>query len=113
MRIVQNALREIGIPVFAGAWKPTPENPTAPDQYVVYTTMVTEEEHWDDEFRQYRVYVYLNLWSKGDPTEMVRRIRTDMRLAGFGFYEETDSYNDETDYNLVAATLVIYTEDTT
>jgi len=113
MRIVQNALREIGIPVFAGAWKPTPENPTAPDQYVVYTTMVTEEEHWDDEFRQYRVYVYLNLWSKGDPTEMVRRIRTDMRLAGFGFYEETDSYNDETDYNLVAATWVIYTEDTT
>ena len=113
MRIVQNALREIGIPVFAGVWKPTPENPTAPDQYVVYTTMVTEEEHWDDEFRQYRVYVYLNLWSKGDPTEMVRRIRTDMRLAGFGFYEETDSYNDETDYNLVAATWVIYTEDTT
>ena len=113
MRIVQNALRGIGIPVFAGAWKPTPENPTAPDQYVVYTTMVTEEEHWDDEFRQYRVYVYLNLWSKGDPTEMVRRIRTDMRLAGFGFSEETDSYNDETDYNLVAATWVIYTEDTT
>ena len=113
MRIVQNALREIGIPVFAGAWKPTPENPTAPDQYVVYTTMVTEEEHWDDEFRQYRVYVYLNLWSKGDPTEMVRKIRTDMRLAGFGFYEETDSYNVETDYNLVAATWVIYTEDTT
>ena len=36
-----------------------------------------------------------------------------MRLAGFGFYEETDSYNDETDYNLVAATWVIYTEDTT
>ena len=112
MRIVQEALAPTGIPTFAGAWKSTPANPTAPDQYIVYTTLVTEEEHWDDEFRQYRVYVYLNLWSKGDPTGAVNRIRTAMRLAGFGFYEETDSYNDDTDYHLVAATWVIYVNDT-
>ncbi len=112
MRIVQEALAPTGIPAFAGAWKSTPENPTAPDQYIVYTTMVTEDEHWDDEFQKYRVYVYLNLWSKGDPTAAVRSIRSAMRLAGFGFYDETDSYNDDTDYHLVAGTWVITVSDT-
>ncbi len=112
MRKVQEALQHTGIPAFAGAWKSTSSQPTAPAQYIVYNTMVTEDEHWDDEYRQYRVYVYLNLWSKGDPTEAVRTIRTAMRIAGFSFYDETDSYNHDTGYHLVAATWVIYVTDT-
>ena len=58
MKRVQNALRNIGIPVFAGAWKATAENTTPPHQYLVYTTQTYEDEHWDDANRRYRVYVY-------------------------------------------------------
>ena len=74
MRQVQDALASVGIEAFPGAWKPTAEHTTAPNQYIVYTTMTYEDEHWDDEFRRYRVYVYLNLWSRIDPTEALRRI---------------------------------------
>ena len=112
MRRVQDALASVGIEAFPCAWKPTPEHKTAPDQYIVYTTMTSETEHWDDEFRRYRVYVYLNLWSRIDPTEALRRIHAAMRQAGFAFYEENDSYNDDTDYHLVAGTWIIDVEDT-
>ncbi len=112
MRQVQDALASVGIEAFPGAWKPTAEHTTAPDQYIVYTTMTYEDEHWDDEFRRYRVYVYLNLWSRVDPTEALRRIHAAMRQAGFAFSEENDSYNDDTDYHLVAGTWIIDVEDT-
>ena len=35
-----------------------------------------------------------------------------MRQAGFAFSEENDSYNDDTDYHLVAGTWIIDVEDT-
>ena len=57
MRQVQDALASVGIEAFPGAWKPTAEHTTAPDQYIVYTPMTYEAEHWDEEFRRYRVYV--------------------------------------------------------
>ena len=52
MKRVQDALRPTGIPAFAGAWKATAENPTVPDQYLVYTTQTYETEHWDDALRR-------------------------------------------------------------
>lgn len=110
MRQVQEALRPTGIPAFAGAWQSTVQHPTAPEQYLVYTTMHTEDEHWDDTPRRYRVYVYLNLWSAGDPTDAVRRIRAVMRQAGFALSDETDSYNDDTRQTLVAWTWVSWLE---
>ena len=67
MKRVQEALQPTGIPAFAGAWKSTVAYPVTPEQYLVYTTMITEDEHWDDAARRYRVHVYLNLWSKTDP----------------------------------------------
>ena len=75
MKRVQDALKSTGIPAFAGAWKATAENPTAPEQYLVYTTQTYETEHWDDALRRYEVYVYLNLWCAGDPTDAIRRVR--------------------------------------
>ena len=36
MKRVQAALRSVGIPVFAGAWKTTAENATPPQQYLIY-----------------------------------------------------------------------------
>ena len=110
MKIVQNALQPTGIPAFAGAWKSTPAQPTAPDQYLVYTTMTREDEHWDDEFRRYRVYVYLNLWSANDPTAAIASVRAAMRQAGFAMLEESDSYNPDARQTLVAWTWVIRLE---
>ena len=110
MKQVQDALRPTGIPTFAGAWKVTPEHQTPPTEYLVYTTMTTEGEHWDDTVRKYRVYVYLNLWTMIDPTATIRRVRAAMRQAGFAMEDETDSYNDDTRQTLVAWTWVLEME---
>ena len=110
MKQVQDALRPTGIPTFAGAWKATPEYQTTPSEYLVYTTMTTEGEHWDDTVRKYRVYVYLNLWTMIDPTATIRRVRAAMRQAGFAMEDETDSYNDDTRQTLVAWTWVLEME---
>ena len=99
MKRVQEALQPTGIPAFAGAWKSTAEYPVTPEQYLVYTTMITEDEHWDDAARRYRVHVYLNLWIKTDPTEAIVRIRAAMRQAGFAMVEETDQMADDSGYN--------------
>lgn len=107
MKQVQDALRPTGIPTFAGAWKAAPEHQTLPTEYLVYTTMTTEGEHWDDAVREYRIYVYLNLWTMIDPTATIRLVRAAMRQAGFSMEDETDSYNDDTRQTLVSWTWVL------
>ena len=42
MRQVQEALKDIGIPVIAGIWRATSENQNPPLQYVVYSSTTTE-----------------------------------------------------------------------
>lgn len=111
MELVQKALEPTGIPAYADAWRPTQKHKTAPDTYIVYTTMTVETEHWDDTNRRYKVYVYLNLWTKDDPTEPIRLIRNAMRSGGFGMAQEITSYQEDTGYTLVACTWVIDTED--
>ena len=108
MQAVQTALASTGIPVFANAWHKTAAAPTAPDTYAVYTTLTTEDEHWDDTHIRYKVYVYLNLWTKGDPTENIQRIRSAMRGAGFALSSERDSYEEDTDNTLISWTWVIW-----
>lgn len=94
MKQVQNALRDIGIPVYAGVWRASTANQNPPAQYVVYSTATAEAAHEDDKPSVYRTYVYLNLWSDSDPTEMRRTIREAMYAAGFGMVEESDKgYN--------------------
>lgn len=110
MKEVQDALAELGVPVFALAWKATEAAPTAPDCYIVYTTMTSEDRHWDDDLRQYRVYVYLNLWSRADPTDTELTVREALRRAGFAMVEESDSYEPDTAYYCVSSTWVIRTE---
>ena len=110
MKQVQDALRPTGIPAFAGAWQSTVEYPIAPEQYLVYTTMTTEDEHWDDALRRYQLHVYLNLWTALDPTEAIRQVRAAMRRAGFAMLDETDSYNDDTRQTLIAWTWVCWME---
>lgn len=90
MKRVQNALIPTGILAFPGAWKPTAAQPITPTQYLVYTTMTLEDEHWDDALRRCRVYVYLNLWSDSDPTDAIRAVRAALRAAGFAMVEEDE-----------------------
>ena len=61
--------------------------------------------------RRYRVYVYLNLWSTVDPTEVIHLVRAAMRKAGFAFSDEAVSYNDDTRQTLVAWTWVCWEDD--
>ena len=107
MKRVQDALRPTGIPAFAGAWKATAENPTAPEQYLVYTTQTYETEHWDDALRRYEVYVYLNLWSDIDPTEMANRIRQAMYDADFWMLEESDKGYNQPAYDPATRTYTV------
>ena len=94
MKQVQEALANIGIPVMAGIWRATSENQNPPLQYVVYSSTTTEAEHYDDHVRALRTYVYLNLWSDIDPSEMAESIRQAMFGYGFGMLEESDKgYN--------------------
>lgn len=94
MKIVQQALSGIGIPVMAGVWRSTSPDQNPPPQYVVYSTKTTEDDHSDDRVTSLRTYVYLNLWSTIDPTAMADKIRRAMYAAGFSIVEETDKgYN--------------------
>ena len=94
MKQVQEALKGIGIPVMAGIWRATSPNQNPPVQYVVYSTTTTEASHQDDMTTSYRTFVYLNLWSDIDPTDMAGHIRAAMYAYGFAMVEESDKgYN--------------------
>ena len=94
MRQVQQALRDLGIPVMAGVWRASSAKQNPPVQYVVYSTTTTEASFQDDYVSSMRTYVYLNLWSDIDPSEMADRIRDAMYAYGFSMVEESDKgYN--------------------
>ena len=116
MRQVQEALANIGIPVFAGIWRATSPDQNPPVQYVVYSSTTTESSHQDDHVTSFRTYVYLNLWSDIDPTEMADTIREAMYNYGFTILEESDkgynqpSYDTATRQYTVQWTWVLYEE---
>ena len=94
MRQVQQALASLGIPVQAGIWRAASAQQNPPAQYVVYSTTKTEASHHDDAVTSYKTFVYLNLWSDGDPTETADRLRQLMYDYGFVMVEESDKgYN--------------------
>ena len=116
MRQVQEALKNIGIPVFAGIWRATSPDQNPPVQYVVYSSTTTENSHQDDHVTSFRTYVYLNLWSDIDPTYMADTIREAMYNYGFSILEESDkgynqpSYDTATRQYTVQWTWVLYEE---
>lgn len=94
MKQVQEALRDIDIPVMVGVWRASSAKQNPPTQYVVYSTTTTEGSFQDDYVSSTRTYVYLNLWSDTDPSEMADRIRAAMYAYGFFMVEESDKgYN--------------------
>ena len=90
----------------AGIWRATSPNQNPPVQYVVYSTTTTEASHQDDVTTSYRTYVYLNLWSDIDPTEMAGRIRAAMYAYGFAMVEESDKGYNQPAYD--TATLAVH-----
>lgn len=98
MRQVREALKGV-IAVSQDVYRPEDAAQEAPSQYAVYVTSTTEDEHWDDEARTLKTFVYMNLWSRTDPTEKARQIRQAMRAAGFSMAEEsTGSTKGEASY---------------
>lgn len=97
MKIVQEALADViasGVPVMEGIWRTEDENQNPPPQYVVYSTTITERQYWDDRPRAYSTTVYLDFWSKVDPTETRDLIRRCMYDAGFSIESESSKgYN--------------------
>ena len=116
MKQVQKALADIGIPVFAGIWRATSQDQNPPVQYVVYSSTTTENSHQDDHVTSFRTYVYLNLWSDIDPTDMAETIRQAMYDHGFSILEESDkgynmpAYDTATRQYTVQWTWVLYEE---
>lgn len=116
MRQVQEALADIGIPVFAGIWRATSPDQNPPVQYVVYSSTTTENSHQDDHVTSFRTYVYMNLWSDIDPTDMAETIRQAMYDNGFSILEESDkgynmpAYDTATRQYTVQWTWVLYEE---
>ena len=116
MKQVQQALADIGIPVFAGIWRATSPDQNPPVQYVVYSSTTTENSHEDDHVTSFRTYVYMNLWSDIDPTDMADTIREAMYNHGFTILEESDkgynmpAYDTATRQYTVQWTWVLYEE---
>ncbi len=116
MKQVQQALADIGIPVFAGIWRATSPDQNPPVQYVVYSSTTTENSHQDDHVTSFRTYVYMNLWSDIDPTDMAETIREAMYDHGFSILEESDkgynqpAYDTATRQYTVQWTWVLYQE---
>lgn len=88
MKQVQDALKNI-IQVQQDVYRPDSADMSTPAQYAVYTTVATEDEHWDDEAQSMKTFVYMNLWSQTDPTEKAKEIRKAMKEAGFSMAEES------------------------
>lgn len=99
MKQVQDALKDIHVPVVAGIWRATSSDQNPPDQYIVYSTTTKEETHFDDRVVATKTFVYMNLWSKGDPTQTADLVRAAMYAAGFGMVEETDQGYNQTAYD--------------
>jgi len=94
MKQVQEALSDINIPVMVGIWRASSAAQNPPAQYVVYSTTTAEAAYQDDYVSAVRTFVYMNLWSDGDPSETAARIRNAMYSYGFTMVEESDKgYN--------------------
>ena len=93
MRLVQTALAPAGLPCFASARLPTQKQATPPATYLVCTLSHREESHADDAATAWSLYVYLELYSAGDPTQARRAVDRAMYGAGFAMVEERETYD--------------------
>lgn len=67
----------------------------------------TETAFQDDRPAGYRTYIYLNLWSDIDPTDMANRIRQAMYDADFWMLEESDKGYNQPAYDPATRTYTV------
>lgn len=89
MKRVQEALKGLGIEAYQDVYRPQSAQEGGASQYIVYVTRTIEDEHYDDEAQSLRTYVYMNLWSTGNPRAMAGIVKEAMKKAGFAMVEET------------------------
>lgn len=112
MKIVQDSLKKTGIPSWSQIWQSTEECKTPPSQYYVYSYMLKPDEFQDDRHTSYAIYLYLQLWSYGDPTDAIETTRRVMFADGWAMEEETTkgykqpAYDEMTDQYCVIWTWV-------
>lgn len=94
MRQVQEALANLGIPVYPDVWR-SENGEFAPAQYVVYVANHIETDFWDGAPHTLLSNIYMNLWSMTPPTQTAETLKTLMWSAGFEMKEELtgNSYN--------------------
>lgn len=75
---VMTALKEIGVPVRFQTYTGTA------DSYITFFTYLEKpEQHADDKERTTGYYVQIDVWSKGDYTNLVNAVHKKMLAAGF------------------------------
>ena len=99
MKQVQEALKGIGIEVYQDVYRPKSAQNGSAAQFIVYVTRTVEENHYDDEAHGLKTWVYMNLWSTGNPNAMAKMVKKAMKQAGFAMVEEeTGSTSGEAKY---------------
>jgi hypothetical protein len=87
---VMTALKEIGVPVRFQTYTGTA------DSYITFFTYLEKpEQHADDEERITGYYVQVDVWSKGNYTDLVNAVHEKMLAAGFikqNFYDLYEDY---------------------
>ena len=99
MKRIQSDLKDTGIPAYAQVWKATKTIPKPPAQYLVYSVMRWPEAFRDDESTAVKTTVYLNLWSKTDPTAAAEKVRDALSQAGWAMEEEGTGTGSGSDYD--------------
>lgn len=90
-KLLMDALRPLGIPVAFQKYSGKSET------YITfYEYLSSGEEFEDDEEAVTAHYLQIDLWSKGDYTELVGQIRNALLLAGFRRLNEIDLYEEDT-----------------
>ena len=87
---VLQALKDIGVPVRFQTYTGTA------DTYITFFTYLDKpEQHADDEEVITGHYVQVDVWSKGDYTELVKTVHQKMLAAGFSKLSFYDLYEEE------------------
>jgi hypothetical protein len=87
---VMTALKEIGVPVRFQTYTGTA------DSYITFFTYLEKpEQHADDEERITSYYVQVDVWSKGNYTDLVNAVHEKMLAAGFIKQNFYDLYEDD------------------
>lgn len=90
-KLIIDALKPLNIPVSFQKYT------GKADTYITFHEYFTSgEEYEDDEVALTAYYIQVDVWSKADYTDVVKRIKELLRRAGFKRLNEADLYEEDT-----------------